>query len=239
MATAQLSRGRDPARRKWNEHKSGVTPQLRTLIHEAGGQTAFARKVWGDSAGAHKGKVAKWYYGRSGISADAAARVAAAFTRPLEWLLTGTGPDRPGATRPEAALEHELANAVTVRALGGANVEPWMRETLAGMIGGADLLGALVRLVREECDSTAGTLDTRRRIGRAIASLPAKGADEAHRELQRAYASAQPSSGRVFLWQPVTFARIAAPPAKRKPSKSVRTLSAPARQRPARRASAR
>ena len=85
-----------------------MTPQLRKLIHEAGGQTAFARKMWSEQAAGHKGKVAKWYYGRSGIRHDEARRVAEAFARPLVWLLTGKGPDRVGATRPEAALEEEL-----------------------------------------------------------------------------------------------------------------------------------
>jgi hypothetical protein len=175
---------------------------------------AFARVVWRGAASSHKGTVAKWYYGRSGISADLAAKVASACSRPLEWLLSGNGPHRPGATKPAAELKHELANEVKERVLKTLDVRWWMREILADIIDAADLLGALERLVREECESMAGTLLIRERIGRAIESLHETRPDVARKELQRAYASAQ-FTGRVFTWKwPDTFTPNAAPPAK-------------------------
>lgn len=76
MSTAIRSRSHSPASRPWKKHKSGVTPQLRALIENAGGQMAFARAVYGDAASAHKGGVAKWYYGGSGISITEARLVA-------------------------------------------------------------------------------------------------------------------------------------------------------------------
>lgn len=94
MSTASKAR-RDPASRKWRQHKSGVTPQLRALIGHAGGQTPFARAVYGDSAtNANKGKVRKWYYGASGISTAEAVVVAESAELPgvqcgelsIDWL---------------------------------------------------------------------------------------------------------------------------------------------------------
>ena len=93
MSTHTRSRHHDPSQRKWKPHKSGVTPQLRDLIEKAGGQTAFGRAVWGDEKfGEHKGKVAKWYYGRTGIRV-AEARVVSTKPDSLRvsvWIATWT-----------------------------------------------------------------------------------------------------------------------------------------------------
>lgn len=70
------------------EHKSGVTPRLRLLIDESGGQSSFARRVWGEVE-PNKGKIRKWYHGHSGISHGEARVVADKCGRSLEWLLTG------------------------------------------------------------------------------------------------------------------------------------------------------
>lgn len=213
------------------KYREELKRRLKTLIAEAGGQSAFSRKVWPkEPAEANKAKVSKWANGLSGISPEKEAlAVARAFHRRPAWLLFGDLPEREGATRPEAALEYELANVVTVRALADANIEPstkppgwsaahavWMRDILATMIGGADLLGAIVRLTVEECESSAAWLETRARIAVAIKTLPDTArSDVARKELERAYANMQPPSGRVFRWRPVTFTPLAVPAAQR------------------------
>jgi hypothetical protein len=88
-----------------------VTPQVRDLIETAGGQTAFGRAVWGDAAFAeHKGKVAKWYYGKSGISTAEARLVAEAFEVTTDWLLGISGaPKYRTQWRTDAKLAEDLA----------------------------------------------------------------------------------------------------------------------------------
>lgn len=151
MSTSLRARRRNPARRPWKRHKSGVTPQLRQLVDEAGGQTAFARKVWGGEVfGEHKGKVAKWYYGRSGISLPEARRVAAKLDTSVKFIMGGEAgevdqryPWMPSAWTPEVsqtfALDYFRASAAQLLAERAEKLETLRRlADVAGDDGLAD-----------------------------------------------------------------------------------------------------
>jgi hypothetical protein len=110
-------------------YQGRVTTRLKTLINEAGGQTAFARRVWGDPH-PHKGKVQKWYRGHSGIRPDEAVKVAESFGRRPAWLLLGELPERAGVARADVTLAADLAAYVANEAIAKAN--PGMaREAVA------------------------------------------------------------------------------------------------------------
>lgn len=159
-------------------------------------------------AGIRQGDFNQMVNGKRDINREDLRRISKNLLIPADYILgISTELTPPGVTRSVAELARDVATRVEREASSGIEVEQWEQELFADMVGGADLLGALVRLVREEWEALAGTLETRRRIGSAIKSLPKKGADDARRELQRAYASAQPASGRVFLWQAVAFTR--------------------------------
>lgn len=90
--------------------RSELRGRIRKLVNEAGGQTAFARRVWPDKDPlGQKGKVGKWYNGPTGISADEARAVAEAFGRNAAWLLWNEGPERQGTSRNDATLAADVA----------------------------------------------------------------------------------------------------------------------------------
>jgi hypothetical protein len=97
--------------------------RLRKLVGESGGQSAFARLVWGD-ADKHKGKVRRWLKEKTNVSADQAAEICYKVTprRSVQWLLTGRGPEieatELGASFPprgEAAQRLRVAVIAAVR----------------------------------------------------------------------------------------------------------------------------
>jgi len=104
-------------------YQAGVTERIRQLVNEAGGQTEFARRIWGDPL-PHKGKVGKWYNGRSGIHPTLASVVAKAFGRRPAWLLLGELPEREGAVLAEAKLADELATYLRQEVASRKGVDP-------------------------------------------------------------------------------------------------------------------
>ena len=88
------------------DHKSGVTPRIRHVVNEAGGQSAFARLVWGD-VDANRGKVYRWYHGISGIRHDEALVVADKCQCSFLWLLTGRGTPTGSLEAPQPNREHQ------------------------------------------------------------------------------------------------------------------------------------
>jgi len=92
-------------------YQRGIKERIRRLVNTAGGQTAFARKIWGDPL-PHKGKVGKWYNGRSAIRPEEAITVAKAFGVRPAWLLLGELPERDDVTRTEAKLAVDVASYI-------------------------------------------------------------------------------------------------------------------------------
>lgn len=165
MATASKSRV-PPASRQWKEHKSGVTPQLRELIDEAGGQTAFGRAVWGDAFRGHKGKVAKWYYGRSGISAFEVEKVLAAklFENvSTAWIFHGNDvPKYRDQVLAGEDLYRDLTAAVLKEGKRAAKPPSRIRDVLSSIIT-RDVVEAEVRRVSLELVNRAWQMLERHR----------------------------------------------------------------------------
>src|SRR5262245_39198709 len=103
-------------------YRKELKARVRQLVDEAGGQSAFARRVWGDAI-AHKGKVGRWYNGRTGLSAEEVIQVARAFKRRPAWLMFGELPERPGVSRSEAELAADFAAYVRQRVAAGLGID--------------------------------------------------------------------------------------------------------------------
>jgi hypothetical protein len=135
-----------------------VTPQLRQLIDGAGGQAAFGRTVWGgDAISEHKGKVAKWYYGRSGISTTEARSIAERFAVTTDWLFGIPNASKyRDQQRGDATLAADLASHLA-REVAGELVVP-IGDVV---VDGSSALEGLVRSVAAQCRAD------RDRVGKA------------------------------------------------------------------------
>jgi hypothetical protein len=101
-----------PRKRRSIRYKAN--PRICELVDAEGGQASFCRKVFGEVA-RHKGKVWRWYEGRSGVSAREARAIAKKCGVSSEWLLTGEGDRWPGVSRSKAALEDDIAAYVATK----------------------------------------------------------------------------------------------------------------------------
>ncbi len=100
--------------------RKAFAARMTMLVAEAGGLSAFCRKVWPKqrtAAAANKGKVSKWKNGLSGISPEEAEHVASVYSPRLRpaWIVFGELPEAEGISRPRAELEADIA-AYVVRA---------------------------------------------------------------------------------------------------------------------------
>lgn len=95
--------------------RTGLCRRMRQVIDDVGGQMKFARLLYGEWGNENKGKVSRWYRGKSIPSPWEARRIADAVGRPVEWLLYGlsTMPIAPSRLFP--ALEPKRADGARLK----------------------------------------------------------------------------------------------------------------------------